>query len=162
MRLALAIAAGLLCALAGMRQSSALLGEEKRLRRWHALLTQLSFILSERSASLPEAMRITADRPLPPDMLLHTVAAQMLLHPMLPLQDLFEAHCPSWPEKATLLRMCTHLGHGSLESRQSAVQTAAAEVAALADAASAKAQKDAKLWRTLGFLGGACLTLLLI
>lgn len=161
-RLALAIAAGLLCGLAGMRQSAALQSEASRLRRWHELLMQLALILQERSVSLPEALRIAADRSLQPDRVMHTLAARMHLHPLEALADSFDQSCPPLPEKAALMRMCVHLGQGTLESRTQAVHSVAGEISLMAAAASARADKDARLWRTLGWLGGACLALLLI
>lgn len=162
MRLTLALTAGLLCGLAGMRQSAALLGEASRMRRWHELLLQLTLILQERSASLPEALRIAADRSLQPDRIIHTLAARMHLHPLEALSDSFDESCPALPEKAVLMRMCVHLGQGTLDSRIHAVQHAVEEISLLAAQANARAEKDVRLWRTLGWLGGACLTLLLL
>ena len=43
-----------------------------------------------------------------------------------------------------------------------AVRQAVQELEFLAQGAAAKAEKDTKLWQTLGFIGGACLTILLL
>lgn len=161
-RTTLAVASGLLLALAGMRRASSLRSEAARLCRWMELLEQLALILSERSASLPQALRIAADRTLLPDRLCHSVAAQMHLHPVEPLGDIFARLSTPCAEHDTLLRMFSRLGRGTLESRQQAIAQAGEELALLTEQAQQRAARDAKLWQTLGWVGGACLTLLLI
>ena len=54
------------------------------------------------------------------------------------------------------------MGHGSKDNRVLAVEQCTEEMRLLAEAAAAKAEKDTKLWQTLGFIGGACLTILLL
>ena len=58
--------------------------------------------------------------------------------------------------------MFTQLGHGLQESRCRAVEHALEEIRLLAQAAARKAEKDVKLWQTLGLIGGLCLTILLL
>ena len=89
-------------------------------------------------------------------------AAQVAALPMTTLADAFAQVADDCPEKDTLIRLFTHLGHGSKECRVLAVEQAAEEIRLLAQSAAAKADKDAKLWQTLGFTGGICLTILLL
>ena len=58
--------------------------------------------------------------------------------------------------------MFQRLGRGSKDSRVLAVEQASEEIALLAEAASVKADKDVKLWQTLGITGGVCLAILLM
>jgi len=61
-----------------------------------------------------------------------------------------------------LARLFTRLGRGTKESRRLAAEQTAEEMTLLAQHAGNRAEKDARLWQTLGFVGGACLTILLL
>lgn len=161
-RAVLSIMAGLLCALAGFRHAAVLKGDAQRLRRWVQLLGHLSLLLQEGTLTIPEALSTAGDTSQPPDLLLQTLACELQKHPRTPLDEAFAKHCPSWAEQPTLTRMFTRLGRGTQASRCLAVEQAAKELQLLADHASARADKDAKLWQTLGLIGGGCLTLLLL
>ena len=54
------------------------------------------------------------------------------------------------------------LSRGSLESRLLAVENARQEVALMHEKAARKADKDARLYQTLGWIGGLCLLLILM
>lgn len=161
-RAVLAVMAGLLCALAGAKYAASLKGEATRLSRWVELLRHLSLLLAEGTLSLPMALYTAADSPRPPDALLREMAAILQQVPLTTLEAAFLQLCPDWKEKALLQRMFARLGHGSRESRQLALEQSAKEFELLAQQASAKAEKDVKLWQTLGFIGGTCLTILLL
>lgn len=162
MRPVLAIAAGLLCGLWGMRTSDALLREAREVRRWADLLTHLSLLIRQAALSLPEALRAAAIMPDQPDRLLLAVADHLEANRLSTPADAFSAHCSCCAGHDTLLRMSARLGHGDAQSRSLACQQAARELSLRADGAEKRAATDARLWRSLGWTGGACLTLLLL
>ncbi len=161
-RAVLAVMAGLLCALAGVKHAASLKGDAARLQRWVQLLHHLALLLREGTLSIPEALCAAADQPQPADRLLHSIAEQMARSPMLSLAEAYRQCCTDGPEKALLTRLFTRIGRGSRESRCLAVEQSAEEMALLAQNAATKAEKDAKLWQTLGLIGGICLTILII
>ena len=161
-RAVLAVMAGLLCTLAGMRHANRLRYDANRLKRWTTLLNHLELLLSEATLSIPQALCTAADSHLQPDVLLRTMASAIQAQPLLSLEEAF-LHCSQEStEKPTLARLFSRLGHGSKENRCLAVHQAAQELEFLAQGAANKAEKDTKLWQTLGFIGGACLTILLL
>lgn len=161
-RTVLALMAGILCALAGTKYAAGLKGESARLARWVELLHHLALLLQEGTLSLPQALCTAADSPRPPDTLLRDMAATIHQEPLVTLEQAFLRCCPDWHEKPLLQRMFSRLGHGSRDSRRLAVEQAVREIEHLAQQASARAEKDVKLWQTLGFIGGTCLTILLL
>lgn len=158
----LAIMAGLLCALAGVKYASSLKGDASRLDRWVQVLTHLSLLLREGTLSILEALCAVADGPHPPDRLLREMAGKLSATPMLSLREAFQACSADCAERDVLTRMFTRIGHGTKDSRCLALEQSTEEMRLLAQNASARAEKDAKLWQTLGFIGGACLTILLL
>jgi len=162
MRTALALMAGLMCMAAGFRQAAALRAADARLRRWTDILRHLSLLLSEGTYSLPEAFLLAASCDSEPDITLRTLAEQMQRQPLKSLPELWETLCSDDPESAALARLMQRLGRGSLESRQQAAHNAADEFELLSAQAREKSLKDAKMWRTLGFLGGACIIIMLL
>lgn len=161
-RAVLAVMAGLLCALAGVKHAASLKADAARMTRWVHLLTHLTLLLRQGMMSIPEALCAAADGPHPPDKLLREMAAAMQHTPLLSPGEAFEPCPTAWAERDVLSRMFARLGHGSQENRCLAVEQSAAEMRLLAESASTKAEKDAKLWQTLGFTGGACLTIMLL
>ncbi|MBR4081657.1 MAG: hypothetical protein IKK21_07735 [Clostridia bacterium] len=159
MRQALAVTAGLLAGLLGTRYAAALRQNAKRLTRWDALLAHLSLLMQEQAYALPEALRQAADGGAEADALLQSIAAQMGADPLCRAQD---ASLPDWAEAPVLARMLRGISAGSLEARVQSVESARAEIALIAQTASAASGKDAKMWAQLGWLGGACLTVLLV
>ena len=158
----LAVCAGLLCVLYGLRASAHVKVEARRLARWTVLLPRVSLLIAEETRSLPEAMRLAADEPHPPDRLLHAVADAVCTDPLLSLAEAFARHCPPCTEHETLMRMHERLGRGSAESRRLAVVQAAAALAQMSANVKDRAARDARLYATLGFTGGACLAILLL
>lgn len=161
-RAVIAVMAGLLCALAGVKHAASLKGDAARLARWGQVLSHLALLLKEGTLSIPEALCAVADAPHPPDNLLREIASRLAASPLTPLGDVFTAQCPDCAEKQTLSRFFARLGRGSRESRILAAEQYREELQLLAQAASQKAEKDAKLWQTLGFTGGICLTILIL
>lgn len=161
-RAVLAFMAGLLCALAGVKHASSLKGDAARLNRWVQVLRHLALLVREGSLPIPQALCTAADGSLPPDALLREMAACLQASPLLTLAEVYARCSGPSAERDVLMRMFTRLGRGTKESRSLAAEQSAEEMALLAAAASAKAEKDAKLWQTLGFTGGACLTILLL
>lgn len=161
-RAVLAVCAGLLCALAGFRHAAFLRQEAARLRAWTDALKRLTLLMQEGALPLPQALR-QAGAELPgPDRLLSAVADTMADDPLLTLPEAFGRACPACTERDALMRLAAGISRGSLESRCLACEHAAAGIGQLASEAAALAARDAKLWQTLGFTGGACLTLMLI
>lgn len=158
----LALMSGLLCALAGMKHAAVLKSDAARMSRWVQLLRHLSLLLKEGLLSIPEALCTAADAQSQPDRLLRNMATRMHASPMLTAAEAFQQGCPPCPELSVLTRMFHRIGRGTQESRRLAVEQSAEEMTLLAQHAAAKAEKDAKLWQTLGFIGGTCLTILLL
>ena len=154
--------AGLLCAIMGLRRASGLQGSAARLHRWVQVLEHLALLLSEGALTLPEAFEQAATAPLPPDELLRALAAGLRAQPLASLASLYAAQDSPCPERDALTRLMARLGRGSLEARCQAVSQTAQELALLAADARQTADKDAVMWRNLGFIGGACLTLMLL
>lgn len=159
MRTLFAVIAGLLCALLGMRQAKRLKDESLRLHRWEILLQHLCLILQEGGLSLPETFRQIASSDSPADQVLRRLADDMQQHPLASLQDLYHGE---GPEAAILSRLMDRLSRGSMESRVQAVEQSAREIALLAASSQEKSQQDARMWATLGWACGACLTLMLL
>lgn len=161
-RAILAVMAGLLCALAGVKHASSLKADAARMHRWVQLLDHLTLLLRQGTMPIPEALCTAADGAHPPDKLLREMAAAMQASPLLSPDGAFQRCNSSWPEREMLSRMFMRLGRGTQESRCLAVEQSAAEMRLLAQSASTKAEKDARLWQTLGFTGGVCLTIMLL
>lgn len=161
-RAVLAVMAGLLCTLAGAKHANRLQYDANRLKRWTALLNHLELLLSEATLSIPQALCTAADSHLQPDILLRTMASAIQSQPLLSLEEAFLQCSQEVTEIPTLVRLFSRLGRGSKENRCLAVHQATQELEFLAQGAANKAEKDTKLWQTLGFIGGACLTILLL
>lgn len=161
-RALLAVMAGLLCTVAGARHAATLKQDAARLSRWVPVLKHLALLLAEGTLSIPAALCAAGDGTLPPDKLLREMAAKLSAFPMLTPMEAFQQCAYAWQEDSMLARMFLRLGHGSKENRMLAVAQASEEIALLAGAASARAEKDVKLWQTLGVTGGICLTILLM
>lgn len=159
MRPFLAIVAGLLCGVMGMRQARRIREESAALHRWEVILQHLCLLLRQSTLSLPEAFTQAATRDTPADKLLLRLAQALLADPLTPLP---RHYTPQGAEGPVLSRLLESLSRGSLESRVLAAQQAAEEMALLASAAQDKAQQDGKMWATLGWTCGACLTLMLL
>ena len=161
-RAVLAVMAGLLCTLAGAKHANRLRYDANRLKRWTEVLSHLELLLSEATLSIPQALCAVADSHLQPDILLRPMASAIQAQPLLSLEEAFLQCGQEVTEKPTLVRLFSRLGHGSKENRCLAVHQAAQELEFLAQGAANKAEKDTKLWQTLGFIGGACLPILLL
>lgn len=159
MRAALAVIAGLLAGLLGTRYAAGLRQNAKRLTRWDGLLAHLSLLMQEQAYALPEALRLAADSGGEADAWLQSVAAQMEADPLCRAQDV---PLPDWAEAPALARMLRGISAGSLEARVQSVEAARGEIALLARTASDTSAKDARMWSQLGWLGGACLVMLLV
>lgn len=162
MRTVFAAAAGLICTLAGYRHASALRSDAKMLQRWAEIASRLALLLEEQAVSLPEVLQTAADADTDADRLLLDIAGDMAANPMTNAAQSFGAHCEGCPQQETLQRMFSRLGHGSVQSRITACRQSAALLQEAAGKARAVSDKDAKMWRTLGWTGGLCLSLLLI
>lgn len=161
-RTVFAIMAGLFCALAGVKHAASLKGDADRLSRWVQLLTHLSLLLKEGTLSIPEALCTAATNLQLPDRLMQDMAARIQGNPLLSLADAYRQCSEACMEHELLTRLFTRLGHGTKENRILAVEQSIAEMRLLASFAAGKAMKDARLWQTLGFTGGICLTILLL
>ncbi|MBQ2929314.1 MAG: hypothetical protein IJD99_03770 [Clostridia bacterium] len=161
-RMVLAVMSGLLCGLAGVKYAASLRNDALRMKRWCSLLQHLALLLQEGTLSIPEALCTAADGASPADQLLRDTALLVQNRPLLSLEAAFRQCSRNSAESPLLTRMFSRLGKGTRASRILAVEQAAQEMHLLADEASVRADKDAKLWQTLGFAGGACLTIMLL
>ena len=158
----LALMAGLLCGLIGLRHTAHMRMEAQRLSRWAELLEQLALVLQEAVLPLPAALRCASDGSGTPDKLLRDAASALEGDPLLSFPEAFERLCPPCPERDALLRMAARISRGSAESRRLAAAQTASSIAQMAAQSQSRAAKDARLWQTLGWTCGACLTLLLL
>lgn len=161
-RLLPALLAGLLCGVAGMRHAGALRAQAARLHRWDALLQRLQLLLQESAYALPDALAMAADGTGLPDQALQTVARGLRTAPREPLSAQVRALALPVPERDVLERMAERLSHGSLEARCLAVEQARAELAPLCEEAGQTVRRDARMWASLGWTVGACVTILLL
>lgn len=155
----LAVMAGLICGIMGMRQAQRLRQENAVLHRWEYILRQLCLILQEGTLPLPDALEQAASEQTPADTLLRQMAARLRAEPLSSLSSFYE---PQGQEGPVLSRLFSGLEQGSLERRTLAVTQATQEIALLAQASQEKARQDARMWATLGWTCGACLTLMLL
>lgn len=162
MQILFALAAGVMVGLVGWRYAAFLRADTIRLGRWVEILERLRLILGERSSPLAEALRLAADGKSLPDTLLHRLADGLHSDPLLSLAEHFSILCDDCTEKDDLVRMFSHLSRGSLESRILSVEQAAQALRLRQQTAAEKSSRDAALWHKLGWIAGACLTLLLI
>lgn len=161
-RMVLAVMAGLLCTLAGFRYAGSLRADASRLSRWHRVLERLALLLKERAHALPEALLLAADGHMLPDKLLQAAARAVQQSPLTPLAEAFCAACGQLPERGCIARLCDGLCRGSLESRLLAIEHCLGELSLMQQEAAQRADKDARLWQTLGMIGGVCITIMLI
>lgn len=162
-RLLFPICAALLSTLAGLHLSTHLRQEEQRLARWGEILQHLHLLMVSCAYSLPEAFRLCADGHHPPDALLRRLADELERTPLSSPGALTDKLWrPPGSEKDIISRMMHLLSRGSLESRLLAVENARQEVALMHEKAARKADKDARLYQTLGWIGGLCLLLILM
>lgn len=161
-RVALAVAAGLLCGVMGLRRAATLCRDAQRLHRLEALLRHLALLLRGGGGSLPEVLRDAATSPGPPDETFRALADGLVRNPLADLSGLYAGLPVCQPEDSVLRRLMPRLGRGSAEQRCQAARQAADEIALLAASTREKAEKDAPMHRTLGWVFGACLTLMLL
>lgn len=161
-RLWAAVAAGIVCGAAGMRQARSLRARAAELRRWEALLRRLALLLRTRPAPLPGLFEDAADETALPDRLMRQLAQALRDHPLTPLSAHLAALEIAAPQGAILARLAPRLSAGNPIERADAVQGAAEEIALAAAAHIARAERDARMWTQLGWTAGACLTLLLV
>ena len=161
-RTALALLAGLLAGLTGMRYAAGLRRESLRLKRWDTLLSRLSLMMEEQAYTLPEALRRAADQPGEADALLLRVAAALESDRLASLSTLTALVDSALPEAAVITRLLETLGTGTLDMRMHGLSHAREELRHLSDAAAESFAKDAKMWSQLGWIGGACLVVLLV
>ncbi|MBQ7305767.1 MAG: hypothetical protein IJW85_06115, partial [Clostridia bacterium] len=110
----LAIMAGLLCGVMGLRQASRIRETNATLHRWQTILQHLCLLLRQQRLSLPEAFTQAATENTSADQLLRQWAAALQCDPLTPLP---RHYTPQGAEGAVLLRLLEGLSHGSLESR---------------------------------------------
>lgn len=158
----LAISAGILCALLGLRQARQITDAEARLHRWSTLLRHLALLLAESTLPLPEALTAAASAREAPDEALRALAALLRDEPLSPIEALWPRLNVTGAEAAPLSRLIPRLTRGSVDSRTLAAQQAADELALLAESARGRSASDARMWRTLGLTCGLCLTLMLL
>ena len=161
-RLMLAVMAGLLCGAAGMRKAGEIRRRGAALRRWEALLEHMQLLLEQGALPLPEVFRHAACEDAPQDALLRCLAEGMGREPLVPLTEHYAREALQGQEGEILRRMMEGLSSGTAQSRSLAVSQALREVKWLQGATGEKERLDARMWITLGWTCGACLTILLL
>lgn len=158
----LAVSAGVITGVLGMRGAKRLRGEAARLRRWTVLLERLRLLLAQSALPLPDVLDEASDSDAAPDLLLRELAALMRRNPLASLQECFAAAACHSAEAPALKPLMAQLDRGTVESRLLAIDHAHGSLAQLAADAQERADRDAALWARLGWTAGACLTILLI
>lgn len=162
MRTAVAIAAGLLCALYGHRAADGLRQDARCLSRWAEVLTHLELLIAQAALPLPQVLMAAADTASLPDEILRSAADRIEAQPLLTIREAFDAACPACAGREILLRLADRLGRGDASQRSLACRQACDEISRLAESARQRAASDSRLRVTLGWTCGACLTLLLL
>lgn len=65
-------------------------------------------------------------------------------------------------EKDVLQEFFRHIGRGNRENTRDGIRMAVAKLRTVRETAAAEQEKDGKLWRSMGFLGGLLIVLLLV
>lgn len=157
-----ALSAGIVCGVMGVRYASMLKKDAARLRRWDELLACLSQLLSESVYSLPDAFALAAREQTPCDLLLLRLSKAIAKQPLASLPQVFDSLGYQEEEADILRRMMERVGHGSMETRCACVRQSGEEIRLLYQHAQRTSDKDAKMWSSLGWTAGACITLLLL
>lgn len=157
-----AILSGIICGAMGVRYAASLRKNAARLKRWDELLACLAQLLSESVYSLPDAFRLAACEKTSCDALMTRLAQEMVLQPLSTPAQVFDGMKCDAAETDILRRMLERIGHGSLETRCLAVRQAGEEIRLMYQRAKSVSDKDAKMWSSLGWTAGACVTLLLL
>ncbi len=161
-RLLMPLCAAMLCTLCGLRLSAGLHRETQRLMRWGTLLAHCRILMASCAYSLPEVFKLAATEQTAADELLRTMAQGLENQRTASPGTLAEQLCPPCPERDAILRLMHAIGHGSLESRLLALDSTKEELALLHQQSRKRAEKDGKLYQTLGWVGGLCLMLLML
>lgn len=162
MQLMLAVMAGVLCGAAGMRHAASMRRDAARLKRWEAILERLLLLLREGAYALPDVLDMAADGAGEPDDALHALACGLRQSPRVSMLAQMQAqHLPE-PERPVLERMAGQIGRGSLTARCLAVEQAMDELRPLGIAAQEASARDGRMWTSLGWTVGACVTMLLL
>lgn len=161
-RIVLAVLAGLLCGAAGMGRAGEIRWKGARLKRWQEILEHMQLLMEQGTLPLPEVLLQCANEDAQPDALLRKLAKAMADTPMAPIQEHWARMEEDGEEAGVLRRMMGGLSSGTLESRVLAVAQALREMQWMASAAHEKEKNDARMWATLGWTCGACLTILLL
>lgn len=154
-----AVMAGLLCGVLGMRQARGIRRDCNILRRWEQLLQRVALLLQESLLPLPDVLDRAACEESPADALLRDLSAALRADPLASLSRLYIPHGAEGP---VLVRLFSLLEQGSLDSRLLAVDIARRELSLLSESSQDKVRQDARMWSRLGWLCGACLTLMLL
>lgn len=162
MRLLLALMAGLLSGVAGMRRAGEIRRQAAGLRRWQTIMEHMQLLLSQGALPLPEVFRLAATENTPQDRLLQALARAMTDEPLLPLAAHYASMGCMGPEEDILRRMMEGMSAGTAEQRALNVSQAHREIVWLRGLCDDREGRDARMWSTLGWTCGACLTILLL
>lgn len=158
----LALVSGLLLAAAGFRHAEFIRQRCSRLQRWTQLLRHLSLLMKEGAGTLPEIILMAAREPALPDRIFQQLARAMQEKPLEYPQALADLSLLEPREQEILSRLLTRLDTGSRDSRLLALEGCIGSLEQLLGESLPRVQKECKMWRQLGLLGGACLALWLI
>lgn len=158
----LALASGLLLAAAGFRHAGYLRQRCDRLQRWTQLLRHLALLMKEGAGTLPEIILMAARESALPDRIFQQLAHAMQARPFEYPRALADLSLLEPREQEILDRLLTRLGAGSRDSRLLALEGTIGQMEQLLSESLPQVQKECKMWRQLGLLGGACLALWLI
>ncbi|MBQ8654833.1 MAG: hypothetical protein IJ507_07815 [Clostridia bacterium] len=149
-------------ALAAFRRSRELRERRLRLARWEPVLDHLALLLREGAMNLPEALCAAGCGNGEPDRLLQAAARTLRDQPLAPLDALPALHKLPADEADALRGLLLRLTQGSRDSRVQAAERAARSFAGLSAAAGERSASEERMWRQLGPVLGACLTIWLM
>lgn len=162
MQMLLALMAAIACVLLGIMAANRLQGREKLLQAWETALQQMAWAAAHHPLPLPALLRLGADNHLA---VLETLADMLEASPALSLND-FLSHLPSNPlltppEESAIREGLTGLFSPIPEIQIQSLSGARDQLAHFHQISREAAEKNSRLYNSLGFLAGAALFILL-
>ena len=162
MRLVCAVLAAGACVLLGMEASQRLKGRVEHLASWLRALEMIDLKLAHEGIALREVVLMEGDGETARR--LSAFSRALKENPRFTAAQAWQSSGKSSdaPEDKVLAACFSTLGTGLVEKRRTAIAQSMEQLKALKKEAEEKAQRDCKLYRSLGLAGGAVLLLILL
>ena len=162
MRMACVLLAALICALLGFDASRRLKNRVTCLASWLRALEWMDVKLTGEGIPLREVVRKEGEGEVTKR--LNAFSRALQDNPRLSAAQAWASSGKdqNTPEDAVLAQCFASLGTGTLEKRRTAVMQAMEQLRVIRKEAEGKAEKDCRLYKSMGLLGGAALLLILL